>query len=68
MLTKTKPSALPPGERLTEIAALLADTTCETISLVTALQSGRGLKTSSYRTHAEPISYYAVFPRPESQF
>ena len=26
MLTKTKPSALPPGERLTEIAALLADT------------------------------------------
>ena len=26
MLTKAKPSALPPGERLTEIAALLADT------------------------------------------
>ncbi len=26
MLTKTKPSVLSPGERLTEIAALLADT------------------------------------------
>ena len=34
-------------------------------ALVTALQSGRGLKTTSYRTHAEPISDYAVFPRPE---